>query len=91
VAAVDRAICVLSAFGEGPTPLSLSALSQRTQLYMSKVLRLMVSLEHVGLVQRLSDGGCVPGPAIARLQAAMADTPPAGRHPDAGHRATPQA
>ena len=46
VAAVDRALSVLSAFQDGDAALSLAELAERTRLYKSTVLRLLASLEH---------------------------------------------
>ncbi|MGF6305018.1 hypothetical protein OKW42_008371 [Paraburkholderia sp. WC7.3d] len=50
VAAVDRALTLLAAFGNGTSVLSLSALAERTRMYKSTVLRLLASLEHAHLV-----------------------------------------
>ncbi|MEO7888039.1 MAG: IclR family transcriptional regulator [Polaromonas sp.] len=66
-AAVDRALSLLSAFRAGDTSLGLSELAQRTQLYKSTVLRLLASLEHARLVQKLDDGRYALGAGIARL------------------------
>ena len=67
VAAVDRALSLMSVFGEGDASLSLIELAERTQLYKSTVLRLLASLMHAGWVQRLDDGRFALGPEIARL------------------------
>jgi len=67
VAAVDRALCLLSAFGADTPALTLSALAQRTRLYKSTALRLLASLEHAQLVTRLADGRYALGPGVARL------------------------
>ncbi|WP_454720191.1 MULTISPECIES: IclR family transcriptional regulator [Cupriavidus] len=69
VAAVDRALCLLSAFGEDTPALTLSALAQHTRLYKSTVLRLLASLAHAQLVTRLADGRYTLGPGVARLHA----------------------
>jgi DNA-binding IclR family transcriptional regulator len=71
-AAVDRALTLLSAFRAGDTSLSLAELSSRTQLYKSTTLRLLASLEHARLVQRLDDGGYGLGNEVARLNAVYA-------------------
>jgi DNA-binding IclR family transcriptional regulator len=68
VAAVDRALMLLAAFREGDLSLSLAELAERTQLVKSTALRLLASLIHFGLVQRLDDGRYALGPEIARLQ-----------------------
>ena len=67
VAAVDRAASLLAAFHLGDQALSLGDLAERTGLYKSTVLRLLASLEHAGLIERLADGGYVLGNEIARL------------------------
>lgn len=67
VAAVDRALSLLAAFGPGDAALGLAELAQRTQLYKSTVLRLLASLEHARLVQRLDDGRYALGREVARL------------------------
>lgn len=69
VAAVDRAICLMAAFGDGTPVLSLAVLAERTRLYKSTVLRLLASLEHAQLVQRQEDGRYTLGPTVARLHA----------------------
>ncbi len=66
-AAVDRALSLLSAFREGDTALGLTELAARTRLYKSTVLRLLASLEHGRLMQRLADGRYALGAEIARL------------------------
>ena len=66
-AAVDRALSLLSAFRAGDAALSLAELAQRTRLYKSTVLRLLASLEHARLVQRLDDGHYALGAELARL------------------------
>jgi len=66
-AAVDRALSLLAAFRPGDDALPLAELASRTQLYKSTVLRLLASLEHARLVQRLDDGRYALGAEIARL------------------------
>ena len=68
VAAVDRALMLLAAFREGDRSLSLIELAGRTQRVKSTALRLLASLIHFGLVQRLDDGRYALGPEVARLQ-----------------------
>ena len=68
VAAVDRALSLLAAFKEGDRSLSLFELAGRAQLVKSTVLRLLASLMHFGMVQRLGDGRYTLGPEVARLQ-----------------------
>lgn len=66
-AAVDRALSLLAAFRAGDTALGLGDLAQRTQLYKSTVLRLLASLEHARLIQKLDDGRYALGAGVARL------------------------
>ncbi|HEU0204768.1 MAG TPA: IclR family transcriptional regulator [Burkholderiaceae bacterium] len=69
VAAVDRALSLLTAFRQGDTSLPLAELAARTRLYKSTVLRLLASLEHARLIVRLADGSYALGGEIARLHA----------------------
>lgn len=55
IAAVERALSVLSAFRAVPR-LSLSELSKRTGLFKSTLLRILATLERNGYVMRLADG-----------------------------------
>ncbi|MDB5873013.1 MAG: IclR family transcriptional regulator [Ramlibacter sp.] len=71
-AAVDRALSLLGAFREGDTALPLAELAERTRLYKSTALRLLASLEHAGLLQRLEDGRFALGNEVARLHAIYA-------------------
>jgi DNA-binding IclR family transcriptional regulator len=74
VAAVDRALYLLAAFGNTTPVLSLSALAERTLLYKSTVLRLLASLEHARLVERQADGNYALGHGVARLHAIYAQS-----------------
>jgi DNA-binding IclR family transcriptional regulator len=67
VAAVDRALSLLQVFRSGDAPLSLATLAQRTQLHKSSVLRLLASLMHAMLVERLADGRYALSHGLARL------------------------
>jgi hypothetical protein len=67
VAAVDRALLILSAFREDDAALSLALLARRTGLYKSTILRLLQSLLRAGYVVRLPDGNYVIGPEPAKL------------------------
>lgn len=71
-AAVDRALTLLAAFRAGDQALSLAELAGRTQLYKSTALRLLASLEHARLVQRLDDGRYALGVEVARLHGVYA-------------------
>lgn len=68
-AAVDRALSLLAAFRNGDATLSLAQLASRTGMYKSTVLRLLASLEHARLLQRLENGSYALGSEIARLNA----------------------
>jgi DNA-binding IclR family transcriptional regulator len=74
VAAVDRALSLLSAFTRDTPTLSLMDLAASTQMYKSTVLRLLASLEHAGLVVRTGDGLYGLGPSVARLNHVYATT-----------------
>ncbi|OYU99407.1 MAG: IclR family transcriptional regulator [Burkholderiales bacterium PBB5] len=71
-AAVDRALALLAAFRTGDGVLSLAQLAQRTGLYKSTALRLLASLVHARLLQRLPEGGYTLGAEVARLNAVYA-------------------
>jgi DNA-binding IclR family transcriptional regulator len=71
-AAVDRALSLLSAFHGDDASLSLAQLAERTDLYKSTALRLLASLEHAGMVQKLEDGRYGLGAEIARLHSLYA-------------------
>jgi len=72
VAAVDRALTLLEAFESSDGPLSLETLATRTGLVKSTALRMLASLQHFHLVERLHDGRYVLGGGIARLNAIYA-------------------
>jgi len=67
VASVDRALTLLQAFRTGDEPLSLAALSERTLMHKSTVLRLLASLEHAMLIERHGDGRYGLGRGVLRL------------------------
>lgn len=67
VAAVDRALSLLTAFSVERPTLSLGELADHSRLYKSTILRLIASLEHLHLVQRQADGRYALGPEVARL------------------------
>lgn len=71
-AAVDRALSLVTAFRGGDQALSLAELAARTDLYKSTALRLLASLEHAGMVQKLEDGRYAIGAEVARLHAIYA-------------------
>lgn len=74
VAAVDRALSLLTAFTPAMNALTLAELATQTQLYKSTILRLLASLLHNGLVQQRGDGRYALGPGVARLHAAYAQS-----------------
>ncbi|MBS7809054.1 helix-turn-helix domain-containing protein [Variovorax sp. PCZ-1] len=67
VAAVDRAMSLLLVFRAGEEPLTLAQLAERSELHKSTVLRLLASLAHAMLVERLPDGRYTLGRGIVRL------------------------
>lgn len=69
---MDRALSLLAAFRGGDSALTLAELAARTELYKSTALRLLASLEHARLVQRLEDGHYALGGEVARLHAIYA-------------------
>lgn len=56
VAAVDRALSILTCFQKGDGSLELTELAGRTGLIKTTVMRMAVSLEKAGLLLRLDDG-----------------------------------
>jgi len=71
IAAVERALQVLSAFRIAPR-LTLSELSTRTGLFKSTLLRILATLERNGYVTRLSDGQYRVGGIVYELGAGYA-------------------
>jgi DNA-binding IclR family transcriptional regulator len=67
IATLDRALSLLGAFANADPVLTLAQLAERTRLYKSTVLRMLASLEHAHLVQRLPDGRYALGSEVARL------------------------
>jgi DNA-binding IclR family transcriptional regulator len=67
VASADRLLTVLTAFRRGDDALELTELAQRTGLVKSTIMRLCVSLERFGLIERIPDGRYRLGTEIARL------------------------
>lgn len=76
VAAVDRALTILTAVERSTEPVSLSELSRLTGFYKSTLLRLIVSLERAALVVQRPDLRYELGPLAFRL----------GRAYDASHQ-----
>jgi DNA-binding IclR family transcriptional regulator len=68
IQAVDRAVALLKAVAEAPKPQALAELASATALNRSTAWRLLLTLEHHGLVDRDPGGGrYVLGHEIARL------------------------
>ncbi|MBE9603730.1 IclR family transcriptional regulator [Acetobacteraceae bacterium H6797] len=67
VEAVERALTILEAFGDGAARLTLSELAQRSGLYPSTILRLAASLDRFGYLHRGADGCFRLGPTPLRL------------------------
>jgi DNA-binding IclR family transcriptional regulator len=67
VAALERGLTLLAAFGAGSGTLSLAELAQATGYYKSTILRLAASLLRLGFLQRLDDGRYRLGPAVFAL------------------------
>jgi len=67
VEAVERALSILDAFGDGRLRLSLAELAARTGLYPSTILRLAASLDRFGYIHRGADGQFRLGPTLLRL------------------------
>jgi DNA-binding IclR family transcriptional regulator len=69
VEAVERALSILRAFGEGDEALALAELARRTGLYKSTILRLAASLARQRFLARGDDGLYRLGPELWRLGA----------------------
>lgn len=67
IATLDRALSLLGAFTKAEPALTLAQLAERTSLYKSTVLRMLASLAHAHLVQRLDDGRYALGSEVERL------------------------
>lgn len=67
VAALDRAIAILTAFTPADRALTLAELARRTGLYKSTILRLAGSLLHSRFLERLEDGRYRLGSALFQL------------------------
>lgn len=67
VAAVDRALAILSVFEQVEEPLTISDLARRSGLYKSTALRILDSLCRHGHVNRTADNRYELGPAVLRL------------------------
>lgn len=80
VASADRVLTVLTAFQIGDVSLTLVELAERTGLIKSTIMRLMVSLENHGLVNRMADGRYQLASEVMRLNAIYQDALDLERH-----------
>lgn len=80
VAAVDRALSILSALESEPEPLTLSDLARKTGLYKSTILRLMETLHAYGYVVRILETRYALGPTVYRLGMAYERRNPLREH-----------
>jgi len=67
VAALERGLALLAAFGAGGDALTLAELAQATGFYKSTILRLAASLLRLNFLQRLDDGRYRLGAAVFKL------------------------
>ena len=67
VASAERVLAVLTAFRRGDDALELTEFAGRTGLVKSTIMRLCISLERFGLVERLEDGRYRLGVEAARI------------------------
>jgi len=67
VAAVNRCLCILEAFTESESELTLSELAHRTGFYKSTLLRLASSLEKFNYIRRADSGAYRLGSEVLRL------------------------
>lgn len=68
VATIDRALSILGAFTAARSMPTLAEMAAHTHIAKSTVLRMLASLQHVGLVLRQPDGRYALGAAVERLQ-----------------------
>ena len=67
VAAVDRALAIVSAIEQSTLPRNLSEIARATGLYKSTILRILESLLDAGYIMRVEDSKYALGPAIMNL------------------------
>jgi DNA-binding IclR family transcriptional regulator len=72
IVTLDRALSLLAAFSSSTPVLSLGELAEKTQIYKSTALRMLASLEHANLVNRLPDGRYALGSEVERLHRVFA-------------------
>lgn len=76
VAAVDRALAILTALELSSVPRNLSEIARATGLYKSTILRILESLLDAGYIMRIEDSKYALGPAIMQLGLAYERTNP---------------
>jgi DNA-binding IclR family transcriptional regulator len=74
VAAVERALKILSVFRPGERTLPLAEIARRTGFYKSTILRLIQTLSSCGFLARLSDGTYRLGAALLHLGSLYKDS-----------------
>ncbi|MBD0183644.1 helix-turn-helix domain-containing protein, partial [Acinetobacter baumannii] len=72
-ASADRLLTLLTAFRIGDKSLTLAELAERTELNKATIMRLIVSLEDFGFVNRLSDGRYTLASEVMRLNTIYQD------------------
>ena len=80
VAAVDRALAIISALEASTIPRNLSEIARATGLYKSTILRLMESLQDAGYVIRIEESKYGLGPTIMQLGLAYERSNPLRHH-----------
>lgn len=80
VAAVERALSIVSALEHADKPMTLAELAVRTGFYKSTILRLLASLIPTGYVTRLPDGTYDLGSTAFRLGLAFTRKNALGHH-----------
>lgn len=80
IASADRLLTVLTSFKLGDTSLSLAEFAARTKLNKATIMRLIVSLEAFGFINRLADGSYTLASEVVRLNAIYQDTFDLQRH-----------
>lgn len=72
IATLDRALSLLTCFSAAQPALSLADLAGRTRISKSTVLRMLASLAHAHMAQRLPDGRWTVGAEVERLHRVFA-------------------
>lgn len=80
IASADRLLTVLTAFQIGDKALSLAELAERTEVNKATIMRLIVSLENFGLINRLADGRYTLASEVMRLNTIYQDALDLERH-----------